>query len=108
LAEIINHITNKLIKGSEIKWISESRKYFEDIKVALIKAPILSSPNFAKDLILFYFSSEHTIVGVFLQEYEHNFERPISYYNMGMWNSPLKYDIMEKQGLCTGQGPKGV
>jgi hypothetical protein len=66
LAEIIKYITNMLRKGSEIKWTPEARKYFEDIKVALTKAPVLASPYFAKDFILFSFASEHTIVGVLL------------------------------------------
>jgi hypothetical protein len=97
LAEIIKHTTNMLRKGSEIKWTSESKKFFEDIKVALTKATVLASPNFAKDFILFSFSSEHTIVGVLLQKDEHNFERPITYYNNTLRDSPLKYDIMEKK-----------
>ena len=66
-----------LRKGSEIKWTPEYRNSFEYIKVALTKAPVLANPNFAKDLILFYFSSEHNIVGVLLQKDEQNFERPI-------------------------------
>jgi hypothetical protein len=37
-----------LRKGSEIKWTPKARKYFEYIKVALTKAPVLTSPNFAK------------------------------------------------------------
>jgi len=66
LAEIIKHITNMLKKGNEIKWIPEARKSFKDIKVALTKAPVLASPNFEKDFILFSFASEHTIAGVLL------------------------------------------
>jgi hypothetical protein len=62
-----------LRKCSEIKWTQEARISFEDIKVALTKAPVLVSPNYAKDFILFSFTSEHTIVGVLLQKDEHNF-----------------------------------
>jgi hypothetical protein len=51
LVEIIKHITNMLKKGNEIKWILQAIKYFEDIKVALTKAPVLASPNFEKDFI---------------------------------------------------------
>jgi hypothetical protein len=100
LAEIIKHITNMLRKGSEIKWTREARKSFEDIKVALTKAPVLASPNFAKDFILFSFASEHTIVGVLLQKDEQNFERPIAYYSKTLRDSPLKYDIMEKKAYA--------
>ena len=96
LEEIINFITNMLRKGSEIKWTPEARKSFEDIKVALTKASVLASPDYAKDFILFSFSSEQTIARVLLQKNEHNFERPISYYNKNLRDSPFKYDIMEK------------
>jgi hypothetical protein len=51
LIEIIKHITNMLKKGNEIKWILQAIKSFEDIKVALTKAPVLASPNFEKDFI---------------------------------------------------------
>jgi hypothetical protein len=45
LAEIIKHITCMLRKGNEIKWNPEAKKSFEDIKVALTKAPVLASPR---------------------------------------------------------------
>ena len=66
LVEIIKHITNMLRKGNEIKWIPKSRKSFEYIKVALMKAPVLASPNFEKDFILFSFALESTIARVLL------------------------------------------
>jgi len=87
-------------KGSEIKWNPKTRKSFKDIKVELTKAPVLVSLDYAKDFILFSFSLEHTIVGVFLQKDEDNFERPIAYYNRTLRDSPLKYDIMEKQAYA--------
>jgi len=70
MAEIIKNITNMLRKISEIKWTHKARKSFQDIKVELTKSPVLASPNFAKDFILFSFTSEHTIVGVILQKDE--------------------------------------
>jgi hypothetical protein len=44
LTEIIKHITNMIRKGSEIKWNPKARKSFEDIKLELTKAAVLSSP----------------------------------------------------------------
>jgi hypothetical protein len=46
LVEIIKHITCMLRKGNEIKWNSEAKKSFEDIKVALTRVPMLASLNF--------------------------------------------------------------
>jgi hypothetical protein len=97
LAEIIKHITNMLKKGNEIKWVPEARKSFEDIKLVLTKSPVLASPNFEKDFILFSFASEHTIAGVLLQKDDQKFKKPITYYSKTLRDAPLKYDIMEKQ-----------
>jgi hypothetical protein len=76
LAEIIKHITCMLRKGNEIKWNPEAKKYFEDIKVALTKSPVLASPDFMKYFIMFSFSSEHTIASVLLQKDEQDLKNP--------------------------------
>jgi hypothetical protein len=81
LEEIIKDITCMLIKGNGIKWNPEARKYFEDIKVALTRDPMLASPDFTKYFILFSFTSEHTIAGMLLQKDEQNFEKPIAYFS---------------------------
>jgi hypothetical protein len=61
---------------------------------------MLASLNFAKDFILFSFSSEHTIAGVLLQKDDQNFEKPIYYYSRTLRDSPLRYEIMEKQAYA--------
>jgi hypothetical protein len=66
----------------------------------LTRAPILASPDYAKDFIFFSFASENTITSVLLQKYEHNFERTIAYCNKTMRYYPLKDDIMEKQAYA--------
>jgi hypothetical protein len=80
LAEIIKHITCMLRKGNEIKWNPKSRNSFEDIKVVLTRAPVLASPDFTKDFILFSFASEHTIVGMLLQKDEQKFREAHSLF----------------------------
>jgi hypothetical protein len=45
-----------LRKGSEIKWTTEDKNSFEEVKEALTKAPLLINPNFAKDFIVFSFA----------------------------------------------------
>jgi hypothetical protein len=97
LAEIMKDITSMLRKGNKIKWNLEARKSFEYIKVALTKAPILDNPDFMKEFILFSFTSKHTIAGMLLQREDHNFENPIAYFNKKLRDSPLRYEIMDKQ-----------
>lgn len=66
LVEVLRNITNMLKKDTRIKWNIEAKQYFDLVKHALTKAPILISPDFTKDFIIFSFASKHTIVFVLL------------------------------------------
>ena len=66
-AEILMDITYMLRKDHEIKWTVGAKKAFKDIKQAISEAPILISPDFEKDFLVFSYASEHTIAGVLLQ-----------------------------------------
>ena len=57
-AEIVRYITNMLGKDKEIKWTPEAKQSSE--------APVVASPDFSKDFLIFSFSSDHTVVGVLL------------------------------------------
>ena len=91
-AEVVKYINNMLKKDITFQWSKEAKRSFVSIKQALSKALVLVSPNFDKELIIFYFASEHTIVGVLLQKTEQNEEQPISFYNKALRDSTLKYD----------------
>ena len=73
-AEKMRTITEMLRKGSEIRWSPEARRSFEDIKNALTKAPVLISPNFDKQFLIYSFASEHTLADVLLQKNEEGHE----------------------------------
>jgi hypothetical protein len=96
LAEIIKHITNMLRKGSEIKWTTNAKHYFEEVKEDLTKSLVLISLDFAKDFIVFSFSSEHTIARVLMWKNDQNQEQPIAFFSRSLRDSTLKYNIMEK------------
>ena len=57
-----------LRKDSTLKWTVEAKEYFEAIKQALTKTPVLISPDFQKDFVVFTFALEHTIAVVLLQK----------------------------------------
>jgi len=73
-AELVNHITSMLKKGSEIKWKDASRNSFEAIKQAIMEAPTLISPNYTKEFCIFSFSSYDTLVVVLLQKNDEGIE----------------------------------
>jgi hypothetical protein len=69
-AELVKHITAILRKGNEVKWIVEPRESFVKIKKALTEAPVLISPDYSKDFLVFYFASFDTVAVVLLQKNE--------------------------------------
>jgi hypothetical protein len=67
-AELVKHITAMLRKGHEIKWTVDPRKSFDQIKEALTEAPVLISPDYSKDFMIFSFASFDTVAAVLLQK----------------------------------------
>lgn len=98
-SEKMRNITEMLRKGNEIKWTIEAKKSFEDIKTALTQAPVLISLDFNKDIQIYSFASEHTIVGVLLQKNEQGYEQPIAFFSKTLRDASLRYNIMEKQAF---------
>eukprot|EP00253_Pinus_taeda_P032149 PITA_32149 len=89
-----------LKKDSKVKWTIETKQSFEEIKKALTQTPVLTSPNFDKDFIIFSFASEHTIAIVLLQKDDRGCEKPIAFFSKALRDAPLKYQIMEKQAYA--------
>jgi ribonuclease HI len=69
-AELVKHITAMLRKGNEVKWTAEPMESFIQIKKALTDAPVLISPDYSKDFLIFSFASYDTVAAVLLQRNE--------------------------------------
>ena len=93
------NITNMLKKDHEIKWTLESKKSFKDIKQAISEAPVLVSPDFDKDFLVFSYALEHTVAAVLLQKNDQGEEQPIAFFSKMLRDRELKYDIMEKKHM---------
>jgi hypothetical protein len=98
--ELVKFITTMLRKGNEIKWTSESRNSFDQIKKALTEAPVLISPNYSKEFLIFSFASFDTVAVVLLQKNVEGLEQPISFFSRALRDAEIKYDIMEKQAYA--------
>ena len=90
------NITNMLKKDHEIKWTINGRRSFGDTKHFIIEAPVLVSPYFSKDFLVFSYASNHTIARVLLQKNRQNVEQPKAFFSKVLRDGELKYDIMEK------------
>jgi hypothetical protein len=96
-AELVKHITSMLRKGNEVKWTTEPRESFVQIKSALTEAPMLISPDYSKPFLVFSFASFDTVVAVLLQKNEEGQEKPIAFFSKALRDAGIRYEIMEKQ-----------
>jgi hypothetical protein len=94
--ELVKYITTMLRKGNEVKWTTESRNSFNQIKRALTEAPVLISPDYSKEFLIFSFASSDTLVVVLLQRNLDGLEQPISFFSRALRDAEMRYDIMEK------------
>jgi hypothetical protein len=99
-AELVKHIIAMLRKANEVKWTIEPREYFAQIKSALTEAPVLISPDYSKDFLIFYFASCDTVAAVLLQKNEQGREKLISFFSKALRDAELWYEIMEKQAYA--------
>jgi hypothetical protein len=86
-----------LKKDTKIKWTIEAKNFFDQVKQALTQAPVLISPDYTKDFLLFSFSSEHTIAIVLLQKNSEGHEKPIAFFSKSLRDAALNYNITEKK-----------
>ena len=100
LAELMKPMQTLLKKDVKFIWTDEGRNAFDTIKDAISKSPVLVSPDYTKDFMIFSFASEDTIAGVLLQKNIEGFEQPIAFMSRALQNSELKYTIMEKQAYA--------
>jgi hypothetical protein len=99
-AELVKHITAMLRKGHEIRWTAESRGSFAQIKKALTEAPVLISPDYSKDFLIFSFASDDSITTLLLQRNDQGREQPIAFFSKALRDAELRYEIMEKQAYA--------
>lgn len=63
-AEIVKLLQEIIKKDENYKWTKEKKEAFVKIKEAVVEAPILRSPDFDKEFILYTFASNHSITTV--------------------------------------------
>jgi hypothetical protein len=57
---------------------------------------VLTSPDYSKCFLIFYFSSFDTMAAVLLQKNDEGMEKPISFFSKALRDIEVKYDIMDK------------
>ena len=80
-AEIIKLITYMLKKDNKVKWTAKYKAYFERVKKSIREEPILVSPDYTKEFLIFSFDYEHTVATMLLQKNEEGFEQPLVFFS---------------------------
>jgi hypothetical protein len=89
-----------LRNNSEVRWTEEAKCSFNSIKEAIIKTPILISPNFDKEFYIFSFASKDTIATVLLQRNVDEQEKPAAFFSKVLRDDEVKYEPLEKQAYA--------
>jgi len=95
--ELVKHIKSMFRKGNKVKWTTEPRESFNQMKQALTEAPVLISPDYSKYVMIFSFASFDTIAVVLSQKNAEGLEKPISFFCRALRDAKVKYEIMEKK-----------
>ena len=95
-----------LKKDTKIKWTTEEKHSFDQVKQALTRAPMLISLDFMKYFLIFSFSSEHTIATMLLQKNNEGHEQPIALFSQSLRDVTLKHNIMKNKEFSLVKGTK--
>jgi hypothetical protein len=82
--ELVKYITSMLKKGNEVKWTSDAREYFDQIKKALNEELVLIIRDYPKEFMIFSFASFDTLVVVFPHKNTEGLEQPISFFQQSI------------------------
>ena len=97
MAELMKPMQALLKKNVKFIWTDEGRNAFDTIKDAITRSPILVSPDYMKDFMIFSFASKDTIAGVLLQKNFEGFEQPIAFMSRALQNSELNIPLWQSR-----------
>lgn len=99
IAAPLTKLTGSKNGVSNFKWTPEAEKAFNDLKQALISAPVLSCPNFSEPFAIHCDASSVGVGGVLIQNID-GAEHPIAYYSRCLNKHERNYGITERELLA--------
>lgn len=73
------------------RWKEEGKKDFDDVKKTIANAPMLVSPNFEKDFIIYCYASKHSLSNILTQQDDEGSEAPIAFMSVPLRKHELNY-----------------
>jgi hypothetical protein len=99
-AEITRGFMRLLKKDSEFIWDTIANNAFEDLKLSLMRAPLLFPPDYSCDYFLYLVASKYTIGMFLVQEDDAHDEHVIYYLIQSLTSTEIKYQHVEKLALA--------
>lgn len=88
-----------LKKDAKIEWTPVTKRAFEEIKQAIVQAPVLVSPDYLQPFWIYSFASEHTSAAILTQRKEEG-EHPKTFMSTPLKDAELRYPNVEKQAYA--------
>lgn len=97
---ITSPITDLLGKRDKFVWSSEANAAFEELKVRMTTAPVLSHPDFSRPFTIQCDASNTGIGGVLFQVDDSGGEHPIAYMSRKLNPAQRNYSVTEQECLA--------
>ncbi|XP_037824418.1 uncharacterized protein LOC119612660 [Lucilia sericata] len=103
---VVFPITELLSTKKVFKWTEEAQKAFENVKLLLTSAPVLTNPDFRKKFFLHCDASDFGIGAVLVQLDDQGQERPIAYMSKKLNSAQRNYSVTERECLAAMEAIK--
>ena len=99
-SEIASPLTDLLKKDAKFIWSEQCENAFHKVKSILMSSPVLTAPDFQKQLRLIVDASDIGCGGVVMQEGEDQIDHPICYFSRKFNKHQRNYSTIEKECLA--------
>lgn len=79
MCEIVKPLMEMMKEDDKIKWVKEEKKALHDLEEAISRESILTKLDYGRSFYLYFFALECSIVGILIQKYKEDMEKPISF-----------------------------
>jgi hypothetical protein len=105
-SDITKSLRELLKQNVKFQWTPECEEAFQNLKQALITAPILAMPDFNREFILTTDASNFAVSYILSQKDDEGRERVIEYGANALQGNQLHWTVSEKEAFAILQGTK--
>lgn len=100
IAAPLNALTSTSKSAPPFVWTEEAEKAFNDLKSALVTAPVLACPDFSRPFSVHCDASSFGIAGALTQVLDDGHEHPIAFASRSLNKAERNYSATEREALA--------